>query len=310
MPGGDPFPVKGMTDAFLARFDSGGHPLWVVPYGNEGQESATHLAVAPSGTVVIAGSYVGPESDPWAAHDSGIFVAAFDPSGALLWDERFYFSTQYVTVIVAIAVDVAGDIVLAGGGGGEALNFGGVPLPSDSSSYLVKLDAGGHHKWSRSVGGADYPRLSQLAVDAAGNLAVSGAHNPPLDAGILWALPFVQRYDASGQLTWSQDVIVNTVRGPAIAFTPDGTLLAVGERPSPDGYDAVVAVERFDAGGLLLGEQAYGGHLSGDDVAVVVDPAGTVIVCGDYVGEVDFGQGLFTTMPHTLDVYVAKLGKP
>jgi outer membrane protein assembly factor BamB len=298
---------QGSTDGLVARFDQTGALVWSVSYDNGGNEQVSHLALTPSGNVVVAGTYTGPEPDPWQSKDTGIFVAVFDPSGQQLQDARFYASVLYDPV--AVAVDASGAIYLAGDG--ESADFGGGQLPDGATAYLVKLDATGKHAWSHGLGGADHTSLYRIALSPDGHVAVSGARDLPVDAGT-YPVPtqsFVQSHDAAGKLAWTRDVDMTALPGgPALAFAPDGTLIVAGGTKSPDGYDQVAAVARIDAAGDVVKEQLFGGHAYFNDVEVSVDPGAGVILCGDFQGQVDLGQGELETMPYIEDTFVAKLG--
>jgi hypothetical protein len=73
----------GALDTYVVRFDADGAPQWAQRYGGAARDAVSAMALAPDGTIVVAGSYeatmdVGP--DTLAAHGAtDVFVAALRP---------------------------------------------------------------------------------------------------------------------------------------------------------------------------------------------------------------------------------------
>jgi hypothetical protein len=98
----------GDFDAFLAHYDDGGRLVWAEAVGGPAQESASDLAVAPDGSLVMTGIFgvlaspgrgiSTPTISTFGSGDSAVtltavgtvdsFVARFDSTGQLLWAKR------------------------------------------------------------------------------------------------------------------------------------------------------------------------------------------------------------------------------
>ncbi|MBI4699648.1 MAG: hypothetical protein HY744_00535 [Deltaproteobacteria bacterium] len=120
---------------------------------------------------------------------------------------------------VGVAVDSAGNVLLAGEDFGGSVDFGGGPIQHDDDFiFVVKLDPGGNHLWSK---GFAYARCGDprraMAVDCNGNVLLTGFYGcgipcdptPPPDFGGGPLSPsqggiFTVKLDPSGNHLWSK----------------------------------------------------------------------------------------------------------
>jgi hypothetical protein len=149
------------------------------------------LAADSEGNVLFA-------ADGWGEIDLGagpvaghVFVVKLDPSGNLLWSVGFASNQQ--DNVTGFGVDASGNVTLAGFTNGATIDFGGGPLAGAKPAtghldgFLVRLDADGHHVWSKrikSTGGAGadaYFATGTLGVDPAGGVVLSGAFAGTID---------------------------------------------------------------------------------------------------------------------------------
>ena len=180
-----------------------------------------------------------------------MFVAKLDAAGNHLWSKRFGDTDRQDTR--GVAVDAAGNVFVTGGISGGPIDFGGGTLAAigDGDAFLLSLDAGGAHQWSKRWGRANvYVGSSAVTVDAAGNVIVAG-------------------------------------------FAQGDTNLGTGQLPYKGGLDVVVG--KFSAAGTPLFAHSYGTPTNDAASAVATDGAGNILLTGYTEGAIDFGNG---PIPH------------
>lgn len=234
--------AAGGTDVYVAKVDEAGTVLYGVALGGATDESVSALAVGPDGSAVVSGAGLGTVKidaagrpswkrdffgalavdssgnvlatgaltgtasfggDPLkSAGGEDVFVAKLDGEGHHLFSRRFGDSgvTQHGE---AIAVDLAGDIVVSGvldgtvdfGGGALSVPAGTCPAEAwcKQAGFVVKLDPSGGHVWSRSR--APVRSIPGLALDSRGHILASGAY--PGDAPPYRTVLFLE-LDADG----------------------------------------------------------------------------------------------------------------
>jgi hypothetical protein len=343
--GGGPQPTGGANpSAFLAKLDSAGRYVWSKGFGNPESASAYQpmaqgyaVATDADANVVVGGTFAGPidfgggplQSAGVSSADAGAggladasgldcgtgvcsadaFVAKFDGSGAYGWSHAF--GSQGADTTRAVAFDAQGN-VYAAGSFQVAIDLGGPTLPSagDSDAWVAKLDPQGNLSWGVRFGGAGDDAAESVAVDAAGDVVVSGVFvgSVPFGAVSLTTTAafdgFVAKLDASdGHVLWAKSTKAS-IRGAVQSVVVDGQDAAIlsgiyqgtidwgaGPIPSAGGWDTFVA--KLDTNGNTTWVKSYGGP--GDDIAgpIAVDSTGRIVVVGQTKspGGIDFGGG-------------------
>jgi hypothetical protein len=204
-----------------------------------------------------------------------------------------------------------------------AVDFGGGVLTSAGNTdiYVAKFDASGNHLWSQRFGDESDETCTNVAVDGAGNVLLTGYIDGIVDFGG-GALTcegsgdvFVAKFDPSGSHLWSQRFgDTNQQVGLGVAVDGSGDVLVTGDfvgtvdfgggmlmsDGSPD-----IFVAKFDASGNHLWSRRFGDTDVQEGMSVAVDGAGNVCVTGYFYGAVDFGGGVLTSAGSS-DIYVAK----
>jgi hypothetical protein len=168
----------GEIDLFVALIDELGEDVYSRSFGGAGAQIARAAAVDTKGNAVIVGSFDkafddGTGEAPSAGMDD-VFVIKLDPNGKVLWTKRF--GGPAADLARTVAVDEAGNIVV-GGSFGDSVDFGGGPLTAGaghSSGFVVELDPGGKHLWSKSFGTDADAVVNGVAVGPSGNIAATG----------------------------------------------------------------------------------------------------------------------------------------
>ncbi len=345
----------GGPDAFLAKYDANGQYLWAFSIGSSGEDRGYGVAVDDTGNVYITGTFGGTaDFNPGAgtamltpASPSGqnAYVAKYDPSGNYLWAGSIGGSTGF-NHGKGIVLDTAGNVYVTGyfnytsdfDMGTDTAFLAATGSFNATDVYLARYDAGGNYVWAKSMGGHDDEWSSDITVDAAGNVYITGmfgrlnGHPADFDPGTGVAMlisagiadGFLARYDANGNYVWAKSIGgtgFDEVYGIAVDnnsnvyvtgyfvgtadFNPGGspaaTLTSLGLN------DAFIA--RYDAGGNYVWAGRLGRGQQDQGVGVDVDAAGNVYVTGWFNGTVDFdfGQGTATlAAAGDQDAFIAK----
>jgi len=287
--------------------------FWSFSVGAPGSASPYCVAVLPStgefavtgavsGTSVNLGGsdYVLPGGNPAA------FVARYTSRGKLEWAQFFQGSGGEQGD--GVAFDASGNVYVAGEFTGS-INLGGQAiLPSNGNSdiFLAKYAPGGAHLWSKNVGGTgDEGPARALAVDAAGNVFITGLYNAATNLGG-GPLPYVAdfdlyiaKYNTNG--LWQWNIVTGSAgndRGESIALDGSGNVYVCGifensvsfsgqPLTSAGALDAFLV--KYSNDGIIQWSQKRGS--TGDDYAlgVAADASGNVAMTGAFHGSVNFG---------------------
>ena len=324
-----PLSAQGGWDVFTAMQAATGAPAWALAFGDTAYQATQNVAVDASGNVLLAGEFSGAANfggDPLVS-GGGVdaFVAKLDGQGAHLWSRRF--GDPATQVARALAVDASGNVIFAGMYGGT-VNFGGSVLASrgDLDVFVAKLDPSGAHLWSRSFGDANKQSVHDLAVDASGDIVLSGSFSGTIDLGggaLAGDHPeniFAAKLTgADGSHVWSKAFgdAANQASTRVAFGTGGGVILAGGFAGTVDfgggalaalGDDAFVA--KLTADGSHVWSKRFGDP---DNQAkpqwvsgIVTNNAGDLFLTGFFEGKIDFGCGPLTSAG-AADAFVARL---
>lgn len=172
-------------DGFAGKFDAAGEHVWSTRFGDLDKQYGFAVASDAAGNTYVGGHFEGdidlgggPLSSVNAYSD--VFVGAFAPDGALLWDRSWGGTSE--DYIHTIALDGNGRMALLGSAGGS-IDLGGGPLVTEQyyREFIAVLDLTGEHVWSRSLpGGAG---VSDIAYDGTGSLVATGELLGSVDFG-------------------------------------------------------------------------------------------------------------------------------
>jgi hypothetical protein len=249
----------GYTDICVAKLDASGHLLWTKQFGGNDQDLSTAIATDSSGAIVFSAYSDGVIDFGTGAGDAaagGGYIVKLDAAGNVIWSK-----TWPATWVASVAVDSTGHVFATGHFRGT-VDFGGGPLVSAGLDDIVlfELDPSGAHLWSRRFGGAATEDATDLALDGAGNLVLTGSFDGAFDFG-----------------------------GPALVSTRSPNRFA----PSND-----IFVARLDASGNHLWSHRYG-DAENDQLGrrVSVDAADNILLAGVFSGSIDFGVGTMNAPP-------------
>lgn len=196
----------------------------------------------------------------------------------------------------AVAVDGEGNIFAAVTfAGGVDFGDGNPVVPVGSSdTALLKYDKTGTLLWKKAYAGADDQSIEDLAVDAAGNIAITGNTSGQIDFGSGKVDPgaFVAKLDATGTAVWARSSPqTGNAYGQHVALDGGGNVFAGGSAASVDfGAGAVAGgdaqnfyVAKFDSasGAPLWTKISKGGGVE-TLAGMAVDASNSVVLAGSF----------------------------
>jgi len=311
--GGGALNHAGSLDLFVAKLGSDGSHAWSVAWGDGSDDEALAVVADFADNIYVAGSFAGSldVGNPPVLNSAGgrdVFVMKLNAAGQPLWQVGFGGGGD--DKVRDLAVDAAGDVVIAGSFRGTVDFGGGQPRTAVDSedAFVVKLGASGAYQWDLAFGGNYDDAAEGVAVDAAGVTYIAGWFNtkiqigsgPNIDGGGYYDA-FVAKVDASGNHVWSQnfgpgdmqyayaiaiDGDSNVVVGGGFHNSIDtggGDLFSYGRR------DAFVV--KLDTDGNHLWNAGYGDAFDQQIDAITVDPSGNLYIAARMEGTVDLGGG-------------------
>ena len=285
---------NGGEDLFLVKFDSIGVRQWATYYGSTGDEYTGECVTDTANNVYISGMASAASTNlAWQgfqnqhAGDYDALLVKFNEDGARQW--ATYYGTWAYESGDAVSVDGAGNVYLSGrteslsglGVGSDQLVSGGT-----RDGYLVKFNASGSRQWSTYYGGEDWELISSSAVDANGNIYLTGytrsttgvsmnGHQNVFGGGT-WDAFLVKFFGSCVPLTNDHALSELTCFGDetaSITFIPDG-----GTNPleySVDGGNNYQSINEFDSlgsGTYDLYIKDFNGCKTAGETVVIVEP--------------------------------------
>jgi uncharacterized protein (TIGR03437 family) len=254
------------------------------------------IAVDAQGNIYAAGAFAGPlapatpgafqTSSAGSLCASSLFggsspcayqhISKIDPTGTRLFFAT-YVAGQWGAVPEGIAVDAAGNVIVAGGtfgadypvtsGAYQSLYFPSPfsPIlgpftvePPASAGYVTKLNASGTGVlWSSYFSGSHADRINAMEMDASGNIVIGGSV-VSTDLPGLWATPVASRPPTGGS-------------GFVARFTPDGGAISATQLTS--GAVTGLAVRSDGTAVIVAGVPEIVSFPANGRVYAIADPA-------------------------------------
>ncbi len=314
---------RGLTDCFIAKFDSALNFLWAKSAGSiNGDDRATGIVADTNGFVNLTGQFIGSALfDSTAVFSTGngdYFVARYDSAGTLQWVRNGG------DIAESIALDNAGNIFITGEFSGTS-DFGTLSYTSIGAHdiFVAKYDTSGTLAWVKTGGGIGDDHSNGISIDGAGNIYIAGAFNNDATFGTHTVSSmgqedaFTAKLTAAGVFQW-----VSTIGGPyndassKIAVSSLGALYVTGSFDSVAvfGTDTVHSHGKADiflakyvaSTGVNSGSQCAGSANDDFGVDVICNNSGTVYLTGSYSDNCYFGPTLKTSRGGA-DIFFGKL---
>ena len=216
--------ATGLSDVFLARFDSLLNFKNVLRAGGNNLAECTGLLLDSSQNAVLCGNFSGNvDFDPGvgtalstSAGNTDIFLASYDTSHVLLWHQTMgSANSEYV---YDLKNDAAQNIYVTGSFS-ATLDFDPGPATltlnaSKTDVFLAKYSPAGISLWANRILSADLPQACKLFVDSTGNVLLGGyfVNYQDLDPGPFAADHYskgeadllMAKYESDGAYVWSR----------------------------------------------------------------------------------------------------------
>lgn len=257
------------TEVWVAKHrGSDGSLAWQQPVDGGAETTPVGIAVDGGGNAIIAGNYrdSGGDDDWYAAKLAG-------SSGAVLW--RKVYDSERADSASAIAIDAAGDFAVAG----TSMTAAG----TTAMRTVKSAGATGRTLWDRTLDGAANARANAVAVDATGNVAVTGVAMSAAGDGDMKTLKYT---GAAGSLMWQAThagTSAGMEAGRAIAIDARGDVAVTGTSRSAAGAE-FRTLKYAGADGAAQWSVAYGGGSSVDSGLAVLPVNGGIYAIGTLQG--------------------------
>ncbi len=314
-----------------------------------GNNTAKDIAVDDAGNVYVTGYFTdtvdfdpGPDTFALVSRgDKDVFVQKLSPTGDLIWVKQM--GGANADEGLAIAVDPAGNVYTAGTFRGVVDFNPGTGTNNQSSNsgsqdaFVQKLNAAGNYVWAYRLGSSNVDAANDIAVDAAGNVYVTGTFigtvdfNPGggtanlISSGNVFPDIFIQKMNSNGSYSWAKRVGGTGIdEAFGIALDPTGNIYTTGyfsntvdfdPGPGPDTLYAAPSRDVFvhkltNAGNHVWARQLDGSLFTSMGKAITVDARENVYLTGHFTSAVDFDPGADTltlTSAGGKDPFIVKL---
>lgn len=334
----------GGTSSFIAKYDSAGNFVWAKSISGTtgGGTFCWDIALDGAGNVYTAGKFDGPvDFDPGAGTYSmtpwgGVvgmgdgYICKLDAQGNFVWARRI--GTPDDEGLYALTVDDVGNSYAIGSCWiGMGSQYAGL-----LDIFVTKLDVNGTNVWIKSFGSAGVDFGYDIALDATGNVMITGEFEGTADfdpnAGIANLVSaggydgFVLQLSPSGNFVWARQVGGGSGdRCGPVKVDVDGSRYILGSfqdtcdfDPGPgvismneSGGDAYLL--RLDANGGLVSVVQFGGSMPySNRFRLAVDGLGSIYSTGHFyeIDDLDPGPATYyltSASSGYADIFIQKL---
>jgi len=322
---------SGNLDAFIAKYNAAdGKLLWFKEGKSVSQTSPRALALDNAGNYIAVG-YFGSSTATTATFDNitlttngqrDIYIVKYNSNGVIQWGVNAG-GIGSGDEAKDVACDASGNIYVTGVFADSA-NFGSVKVVGNGGSemFVAKYTSVGNLVWVKTAGGKKEDEGNGIALDASGNIYVSGridsaavfdANNSFVGAGGYEA--YIAKYDNSGNLLWvkygggpNNDYMNGIVcdQSGVIGIGTFITSASFGGTPVVSaGVDDLYFV-RYKSNGDFDWIRSAGGTEKEVSNRIIMDNAGILYGCGAFRTTGAFGPNSITSSG-VEDVFLVKL---
>ncbi len=258
----------GDRDIFVGKWDSNGNRQWVNTYSGTGRDVGYGVALDASGNLYAVGQATGPVSFGGDMVNGGFgYALKLDSGGNHLWARATGGLATEIAVSPAGVLHAAGvfDTTVDFDPGPDVLEL---PRAGSADLFVSQFDSDGSFRWAGAAGGGQHDRAYGVALDAKGNVLITGHFegSPDFDPGPGSGLvdghggfddAFLVQWTAASGFQWARALgSSGTDRGYDVAVGPTGSVYFTGyfsdTATSDSGGSSVITLAPIGNGDVFL----------------------------------------------------------
>ena len=269
----------GVSDVFLVKVDSGGNEVWATQVGTSRYDDSYSVAVAASGNVYTSGRY------EYSTGSENVLLNKFDSGGSEIWRKVIGTSSQDRSY--SVAVDASDNAYISGRTGGK---LGGYQF-GRNDAFVSKFDSDGTEVWTTQIGTSDYDYSYSVALDASGNVYISGRTDGDLDGTSAGSSDgFLSKFDTDGDEVWTRQIGTSERDySNSVALDASGNVFisgyTQGDLGGPNAGSVDAFLSKFDSDGNEFWRTQIGTGNADWSTSVAVDALGDVYISGSTWGD-------------------------
>jgi hypothetical protein len=265
-----------------------------------------------TGSFAATAQFGGPTMTATGVRD--MFVSKLSSDGIHLWSKRF--GGNRFVIPSAIAVDGDGRFTVVGWFE-QSVAFGADLLLSSGGQdgFIAHFDADGSPQWAHALGGLEQDRATAVAVDASGDIIVTGIFTGSMNELVSTGshAGFARKYSRDGGRIWTRqlggahaveinDVAIDATGDIVLGGSFTGTL---GPHTSSGSWDVYFA--KLDMNGDVIWSKAFGGAGIDSATGIAIAHNHDIVLVGRFIGSASFGGStLISNSPNDGTVFIAK----
>ena len=316
------------TSVFVAKITPKGKWEWAVSVQGSSVSVGRGIVIDKARNLFVVGSFqnrvVVGQTVLSSLGYNDVFVAKITPKGEWGWVVAAggEVSTDEGQ---SIAIDAMGDLYITGSFQGSA-SFGQTQLTSfgEKDIFVSKIDSNGQWLWARAAGGPDDDEGHSIAVDALGDVYVTGFFLGEARFGelVLWdasqkAGVFVVKVSTKGEWKWSrksggtayaygQSIVVDPTGFAYLTGVFRGGHVTFGTTQLAGLGEDDIFVAKISLDGRWEWALQAGGSMVDKGHQVALDGTGSIYLTGAFSGAASFGEKRFVS-DGGFDVFISKI---
>lgn len=309
-----------------------GKHLWSMALGGLTTDAGRSLAISKSGTIALGGYFSGKSalgaesleatksSDPKDPNQVDGFVSTFGAQGKPEWTRQLGGAGSQI--VSSVAFDGEGNLIAAGWFGEElTLGDGRMTTAGADDIFVVKFGPDGRRLWAKRFGSTDVDGADDMAVDAAGNIYVTGVFRTEADfAGttlkssgladifllkltkdgeVAFVKAFGERYDDFGR-----SIAIDS-QGNIVLFGEFSSKTSFGGEPLESVGNRDLFIAKLTPSGDHIWSKGMGTTLDEMGLAVATDPTDAIVITGSFEDKMSFGGEVLQAQGRG-DIFVAR----
>lgn len=255
---------------------------------------------------------------------SDVYLSKLNPNGSFLW--TIGFGGPSVDEGISVSFNETNNQVIVCGHFTDSLQIGSNSFTAQGNQdiFLAAFDTNGLPVWSKSFGSSQLDLVSDMAIDAFGNIVLIGAHSDTLQftnqslGHQSQKDVYLAKFSPSGNLIWNQSGVgLGDNTGLEIDTDPSGNIYAGGVFSNNITFDILhttngqnaIFLTKFDSAGAEQWFYFLAGSTYNTITGLEADNSGNIFITGDYSGSLSYyGSSTFTqSATYSNEIYILKI---